>query len=190
MNAVQEAPTPQPVAITVDQFRLLDENGAFDQFSKTELIEGVIYAMQGQHRPHAYAKSELAFRLREQLRKIGSRLYPIVEGSVEMGRHSVPEPDISITAAPDGEGYMPLSSIALAVEVADSSAAFDLGKKALVYARHGVPEYWVLDIPARAVHQLTGPGAEGYRERKTVPLGGSIASATIQNLVVETDGLA
>jgi hypothetical protein len=59
MNAVQQTRTPQPVAITVDQFRLLDENGAFDQFSKTELIEGVIYAMQGQHRPHARVKSGL-----------------------------------------------------------------------------------------------------------------------------------
>ena len=189
MNALQDARIPQPVAITVDQFRLLDDNGAFDQFSKTELIEGVIYAMQGQHRPHARVKTELGYRLREQLRQIGSPLYPLIEGTVEMGLHSAPEPDISLTSAPDGEGYMPLSSIALAVEVADSSASFDLGKKALLYARHAIREYWVVDIPAQAVHQLTEPSGEGYRERKTIALGERIISATIEGLAVETDGL-
>jgi hypothetical protein len=86
MNALHEAGTPQPVLITVDQFELLDRSGAFDQFSKTELIEGVIYAMQGQHRTHAYAKSELAFRLHQQLLATESSLFPIIEGSVEISR--------------------------------------------------------------------------------------------------------
>lgn len=189
MNAIQESRVPQPVAITVDQFRLLDENGAFDRFSKTELIEGVIYAMQGQHRPHARAKTRLAYRLHEQLAVIGSSLFPMIEGTVEMGELSAPEPDISLTSAPEGEGYMPLSSIALAVEVADSSASFDLSKKALLYAQHAIPEYWVVDIPAEAIHQLTRPSSEGYQERKTIPLGERVVSATIEGLAVETDGL-
>jgi Uma2 family endonuclease len=106
-----------------------------------------------------------------------------------MGLHSAPEPDISLTSAPDGEGYMPLSSIALAVEVADSSASFDLGKKAQLYAKNGIPEYWVVEIPANAIHQLTEPTEQGYLERKLVPLGQPIASATIANLIIDTAGL-
>jgi Uma2 family endonuclease len=189
MNALHEVSSPQPVAITVDQFRLLDRNGAFEQFSKTELIEGVIYAMQGQHRPHAYAKTELAFRLREQLKEMGSELTPLVEATVEMGRLNAPEPDISLTSEARGAGYMPLSSVALAVEISDSSAAFDLSKKALLYAQQGIPEYWVVDLPAKVIHQLSSPNEHGYGHRAVVPFGDVIASVTIFGLTVPTHDL-
>ncbi|HZG47566.1 MAG TPA: Uma2 family endonuclease [Allosphingosinicella sp.] len=189
MNAVQEATTPQPVAITVDQFRLLDENGAFDQFSKTELIEGVIYAMQGQHRPHARAKTRLAVRLHQRLEQINSPLEPLVEASVDMGRLNAPEPDIALTSDPQGQGYVPLSSLALAIEVSDSSAAFDLSKKALLYAQQGIAEYWVVDLPAKVIHQLSQPSEHGYGDRIVVPLGEAITSVTIDGLTVSTEGL-
>jgi Uma2 family endonuclease len=36
--------------------------------------------------------------------------------------------------------------VALLVEVADSSLAYDLGEKKAAYARAGIPEYWVVDL--------------------------------------------
>jgi Uma2 family endonuclease len=189
MNALQEVRSPQPVAITVDQFRLLDENGAFEQFSKTELIEGVIYAMQGQHRPHARAKTRLAFRLQQRLVEMNSALEPLIEVTVEMGQLSAPEPDIALTSDPQGTGYVPLSSLALAIEVSDSSAAFDLSKKALLYAQQGIPEYWVVDLPAKVIHQLSRPNDHGYGDRIVVPLGEAITSVTIAGLTLSTEDL-
>jgi Uma2 family endonuclease len=39
--------------------------------------------------------------------------------------------------------------LVLIVEVAESSSRFDLTVKAALYARAGVPEYWVLDVSRR-----------------------------------------
>ncbi len=189
MTVIQPVNVPQPVKLTIEQFELLDRSGAFDRYGKTELIEGVIYAMQGQFRGHSFAKSELAYRLWTALKEMDSTLMPIVEGSVAMPPLSAPEPDISVTAAPRGKGYIPLDSVALAVEVSDSTAAFDLKDKAALYASKGVPEYWVLEIPAATLHQFWSPLAEGYQESRSLPVGERIESITITGLAVESDGL-
>lgn len=189
MTVIQPVNVPQPVKLTIEQFELLDRSGAFDGYAKTELIEGAIYAMQGQFRAHSYAKSELAFRLVAALRAMGSPLMPIIEGTVAMPPLSAPEPDICLTAEPRGKGYIPLHSVALAIEIADSTAMFDLREKAALYAGQGVPEYWVVEIPAAVIHQLWGPSSEGYRESRSVPVGDLAESLTIEGLFVETDGL-
>jgi Uma2 family endonuclease len=189
MTAVQPINVPVPVKLTIEQFVLLDRSGAFDGYAKTELIEGAIYAMQGQFRPHAYAKTELAYRLRQALDALGSALYPIGEATVGMPPVSAPEPDISLTSAPIGEGYVPLDSVALAIEIADSTAAFDLGQKALLYAKHAIPEYWVVEIPAQRIHLFWSPAESGYRESRTVTIGERLESVTIPGLAVETGGL-
>ena len=189
MTVIQPINVPLPVKLTIEQFELLDRSGAFDRYAKTELIEGAIYAMQGQFRPHSFAKSELHFRLRTALNSIGSSLMPIVEGSVAMPPLSAPEPDICVTAAPRGEGYIPLDSVALAVEISDSTAAFDLKEKAALYASKGVPEYWVLEIPAATLHQFWSPAESLYRESRSTPVGERIESITIPGLAVESDGL-
>ncbi len=189
MTVIQPLNVPQPVKLTIEQFQLLDRSGAFDGYAKTELIEGAIYAMQGQFRAHSFAKSQLAYRLYAQLQSMRSPLTPIVEGTVSMPPISAPEPDISITAAPRGEGYIPLDSVALAIEVSDSTAAMDMREKAVLYSRKGVPEYWVLEIPAATLHQFWSPSEQGYQENRSIPIGETIESVTIAGLTVESDGL-
>jgi len=43
----------------------------------------------------------------------------------------------------------PISHVALAVEVADTTLRHDALRKRDLYARAGVPEYWVLDLNGR-----------------------------------------
>lgn len=50
----------------------------------------------------------------------------------------------------------------LAVEVADSSLDYDLHRKSVIYAEHGVRELWVIDAARRVVHVHLGPGQGGY----------------------------
>jgi Uma2 family endonuclease len=52
----------------------------------------------------------------------------------------------------------------LLVEVSDSSLAYDQGIKRALYARHGVAEYWVVDIPGQRVHVYREPTGEGYAQ--------------------------
>jgi Uma2 family endonuclease len=62
----------------------------------------------------------------------------------------------------------------LAVEVADSTLRMDLSKKAELYARAGIPDYWILDVQNRRmiVHREPAAGkyvsVVAYREDESV----------------------
>ena len=95
-----------------------------------------------------------------------------------------PEPDIVVTSAPAGEGLIPLQSVRLIVEVSDSTLAIDTGTKAALYARNGVPEYWVADVAGAAVHQMSQPERGVYGQKRTVAFGQQLTSATIADLAI------
>ena len=59
------------------------------------------------------------------------------------------------------------ADVLLLVEVADCS----LGPQLALYARHGVPEVWIVDLGGRAVEMFRRPGPEGYAERRRVTEG-------------------
>ena len=70
---------------------------------------------------------------------------------------SEPEPDIAIVPAGRYTREHPTTAM-LVIEVARTSLPIDLGTKAEIYAAAEVPEYWVVDIPARTVHVHASPG--------------------------------
>jgi Uma2 family endonuclease len=189
MTVIQPLNVPHRVKLTVEQFEMLHRSGAFNTYGKTELTEGAIYATQGQFRAHSFAKNELTYRLRRALETMGSALLPQSEPTVSMPPVDAPEPDIVITSAPKGDGYTPLDSVALAVGISDSTAATDLGTKVRLYSRHGIPEYWVLEIPAATLHQFWDPSEGGYLQARSISLGEPVESVTLEGLRVETDGL-
>lgn len=131
--------SPLPVKLRVEDYLLLDESGAFEPYQKTELIEGEVYFVNAQHRPHALAKAELYDALRDALRAIGSPLRPLTEASIALSKHDAPEPDIVLTSEPKGEGLIPGASVALVIEISDTTVSGDLKRKAVIYARAGVP---------------------------------------------------
>ncbi len=51
----------------------------------------------------------------------------------------------------------------LVIEVADSSVRYDRTRKLPLYARYGIPEVWLIDIPARAIRVHRAPENGAYR---------------------------
>jgi Uma2 family endonuclease len=169
--------------LTVEEFLLLDREGAFGD-RRTELFEGEVYYMSPKHRPHARAVGDLYFAIRQCLDRSGSGLAVLTDISVRLSDHDVPEPDIAVTDAAEGEGILPLESVRLLAEVADSTLPKDLGLKAALYARAGVPESWVVDVDGCVIHQMWSPEADGYAHRREVAFGERIEAATIEGLAV------
>jgi Uma2 family endonuclease len=167
--------------LTVDEFLLLDREGAFGD-RRTELFEGEVYYMSPKHRPHARAVTELVVALARALE--GSELSVLSDISVRLSDHDVPEPDIAVTDAPEGDGILPLESVKLLIEVADSTLAQDMGLKAALYAGAGVPEYWVVDVNARVIHQMWSPVGEAYAKRREMVFEQEVAAATIPELTI------
>ena len=182
--------TPEKARLRVEDFLLLNDHGAFADYSKTELVEGEIYFMNVQQSRHARIKTQLAFELTIRLRALGSDFQPIVEASTRISDDTLPEPDIVVTSY-KGPHVVPLDTVALLIEVSDSTLDTDLGRKADLYAAAGVPEYWVVDVNENRVLMHANPRSDGsgYDGQLNVPFGQVLQAATIAGLEVETGGL-
>ena len=186
---VQDRPiAPGKYRLRVEDYLTLDASGAFAG-ARTELIEGEVIVMSPQYRPHGMVKMRLYNALHEALIAAGSPLTAVVEFSLTIDGHSLPEPDITLTSEPMGEGAVPLASVALVIEVAGPTLASDLSTKARLYAAAGIPEYWVADVEGKVIHQLWAPDGEAYRQRREVAFGARIEAVTVAGLVVERVGL-
>lgn len=174
--------------LRIEDFLLLDRSGAFDRHAKTELLGGEVLFMNAQHRPHARAKIAMFDAIRDALGR-ASPLTVMVEASVALTDHDAPEPDLVLTTEPEGEGLIPGASVRLVVEVSDATIAADLGRKRAIYAAAAIPEYWVVDVQGRTIHQMWSPAGEVYRDRSEIAFGAPVAARTIAGLTIATKGL-
>jgi Uma2 family endonuclease len=178
----------QTAKLSAADFWLLADAGAFKNFVKTELIEGELLVVNAVHTRHARIHAALTFELGFALRKAGLDLVIYSTPSTELSDDSVPEPDIAVAGATNAKALAG-SGVKLAVEISDSTLDLDMGRKMRLYARHGIPEYWVVDVEGRVLHQMWTPSGETYAEQGEHPFGDKVTAATIQGLSVETDGL-
>lgn len=190
MNAFVILDRPAAVKLTVDNYLLLDRAGALAAYGRTELINGTIYVVSPQHSPHYMLKTRLFRRLADAVDALDLRLETWVEGSIDLRPTSCPEPDIFITRGIPQERITEREIVVLAIEIASTTLAFDLGEKATLYAAHGVPEYCVIDLAGAKVHRMWSPGPDGYAERTTSWMMGRLESATVAGLGIDMDDLA
>ena len=105
-------------------------------------------------------------RLSRQLRRaLDPPLFARDEKPVHIAFDGEPIPDVMFTYQEEYEGRHPYpEDVVLLVEVSDTSAAYDLGEKALLYSQAGISDYWVVLVnePLVVVHREPTP--EGYRQ--------------------------
>jgi Uma2 family endonuclease len=172
MTLADPAAAPARPRLTADDVIALTAAGRLAPEDRVEVIDGDMVRMQAKNFPHERWKQAVAAML---IRGAADDLVVFVEPSVVLGEDLF-EPDVLVVGrsalARQGEGLMRLegADIALLIEIADTSAAFDLGAKARAYARHGVPELWVVEIAAErtVVHQAPAPRG-AWTTRRRVP---------------------
>jgi Uma2 family endonuclease len=175
--------------LTAEDFDVLDRHGAFSAYHKAELIDGDIYFVNAQHRPHGMAKMRLYDALRDVLRDMRSPYRAVCEFTLDLSPVDRPEPDILLTSEPDGDGPVPLRSVPLVIEVSDTTVDADLGTKRVRYALAGIGEYWVVDINDRAIHQMWQPDGGDYRQRRECPFGAALTAMTLPGLTIPASAL-
>ena len=188
MTAHEALTSPHPALLSAKDFWLLAESGAFEQYARSELIEGEIFVVNSQFRRHARFRGRLARAFAEALEGRTDDLDILDECSVAFDDASVPEPDIVLTTDAQGTGPIPIVSVRLIVEVSDTTLSHDLGRKQSLYARHGIAEYWVADLDGGRMLRMWAPEGEGYSRSDEWALGTLVESATIAGLGVETVG--
>lgn len=118
---------------------------------KWELIDGELIDKMGKNRPHVIWGGILYEWL---LSVFGSgRVESEAPSDVaaEDNAYNEPEADLKVLRRPSKEyaSNPQPEDILLIVEISDSTLRFDLSKKAKLYARAAIMEYWVLDIPGK-----------------------------------------
>ncbi|MFM8805701.1 MAG: Uma2 family endonuclease, partial [Planctomycetia bacterium] len=136
---------PSRHLISVDAFHRMGETGILGPEDRVELIEGEIIDMSPIGALHAAIVDVLA---RHFGRRAGDSVFIRCQNPLRLDDISEPEPDISILRPrPDfyTTSHPGPADVLLVIEVADTSLAYDLGTKVPLYARHGIPEVWVID---------------------------------------------
>lgn len=156
---------PPRKQFTRTQFSRLYESGLFETW-RYEPMDGDLIAKTGQNPPHAFAiPLELAWLAGIFKPNLMGVHLPVAASAADR-EHSLTEPDRAALAEwePEFARRHPRGDELLrAVEIADSTAAFDLSRKALLYAAAVVPEYWVLDWQGRRLVAHREPSEAGYR---------------------------
>lgn len=184
---VQNRLAPGKYKLTVEDYEALAATGAFGGM-RTELIDGDIIVMAPEYRPHAFVRDTLAYRLQQQLERLGSDLHAS-SGSVRLADNAMPQPDIVLTSEPMGQGPIPGASVALLVEVSSTTLPADVSVKTRLYAAAAIAEYWIVDVSGRIVLQLWGPEAAEFTDQRVTSFGDDIASTTVSALTISTAGL-
>jgi Uma2 family endonuclease len=112
---------------------------------------------------------------------------PIEAAPAERER-SLPEPDLSVLAEIKNDyakRHPRGNELLLAIEVADTTVRYDATAKRDLYARAGVPEYWVLDIPGRRliVHRRLSQGQ--FEQIETLAESAAVSAGGVQIPVSE-----
>lgn len=170
--------------ITTDVYERMAESGLLPERG-VELIDGLVVTMSPKGDRHRRAANSLNAQFGDQRR--GRYEVNADSLSLRLGPHDEPEPDIALARVtrPSSRERPGPHEIALIVEVADSSLAFDLGEKRAKYARAGIPEYWVVDLQANLVHVFRNPSGDEYFAGHEIAIGETLSPAEYPDVLVE-----
>lgn len=149
-------------AATLAEYHSMIRDGVLDEDDRVELLRGMLVAMTPQGVPHARAIRALTKHFAAAVHDAAEVL---VQLPLTLDGDSEPAPDLALVDPAEAArtDSHPRSAL-LVVEVAGDSLRQDPTVKCEIYARAGVPEYWIVDLEGRCVevHRDPRPGAGTY----------------------------
>jgi Uma2 family endonuclease len=164
--------------------------GILTEDDRVELLEGVIVLMSPQNDPHSHAIEELTDTLVTQV-KGRYRVRPQLP--LTIGDQSEPEPDLAIVPLPvPGTLAGNQRNALLVIEASGESLRKDRLIKARIYARAGIPEYWIVNLEERCVEARRDPDPESgvYRTATQAGSGEELRSSAVAGVVVSVAKLS
>lgn len=169
---------------TVEEYHRLAQSGVLKQDDRVELIRGEIIMMSPIGPRHAFRVSWLTEVLTDRVGKAG-RIW--TQNPVVLEARSEPQPDILVLKRRDERFREHLpdgSDVLLAIEVADTSLAYDRQIKRLLYAEAGVPEYWIVDVNDSILERYSGPRPDGYVHLDRLRSGDSLTLIALPQITI------
>ena len=171
--------------ITVDEYYRMAEVGILPPDARVELIEGEIIDMAPIGTGHGGTVAQLNQLLQTAAR---NRAHVFVQSAVRLSDISEPEPDFALVK-PRADFYKKKhpgpDDTFLIIEVSESSLRYDLQVKAPLYARHGIPEFWVIDLKGRQVRFFRSPESGQYADVTSTGAPGLVAPVALSDVQID-----
>ncbi len=133
--------------------------GIIPEHERFELIGGEVVPMSPKGATHEKVKGRLNWFFQ---RAVPAELDIYQETTLHLSPDTYVEPDFCVFPHDFDLKKLDGSIVKLAVEVADSSFAYDTGRKLSVYAAYGVREVWVVNANTLLTRIHRQLGGEGY----------------------------
>jgi len=192
MNAPMNASVNAPMKrhrLSVSEYYAMARHGILAQDARVELIDGEIIDMAPIGISHASIVSLLTGRL---ARATGDDIVISPQNPVRLSDFSEPQPDLSLLR-PRVDGYPTVhpsaDEVVLMIEVAHSSLAYDRDVKLPLYARHGVPVVWLVDVAAQGLTIHARPDGECYTLVEAVQDLVAVPVGVLDGVTVDLSGL-
>ncbi|MGB8278631.1 MAG: Uma2 family endonuclease [Methylovirgula sp.] len=151
---------------TVAELEQMVQAGIIAEDERIELIDGDIVPMSPKGDHHEVLKVALT---RTWARRLPDDLQLATETTFRLSPDTYLEPDFVFYPTAAGIAGLSASTALLVVEIADSSLAYDLGRKASLYAGFGIAELWVIDAKKLETRVHRDPTPSGYRAILDLP---------------------
>ena len=149
------APAIQTKRWTRQEYDRMAEAGIFSPNERVELLEGEIVTMTSQRSPHSAAIGLADAALRQAF---GSAYWVRIQLPLIVDPNSEPEPDLAVVpGAPREYVHEHPRTALLVMEIADSTLQKDREHKTPIYARAGIPEYWIVNLADRCLEVYRDP---------------------------------
>jgi Uma2 family endonuclease len=159
------------------EYDRLVESGLLDE-SRVELLLGVLIDRSPQGPRHAQTVNRLAERF---IRELPGHVHTRVQSPLAVSDDSEPEPDLAVVPAAYYAVAHPRAAL-LIVEVAETSVVKDRSIKTALYARAGVPELWLVNLPENVIEVHRHPSAGRYADVHTVASDGVLQPEAFPSL--------
>lgn len=173
--------------LSIKEYNAMIKAGILTEDDKVELLEGRIVATSPSGESHAdpiAILNELLVKRLDESRQVRPQL------PVELGERSVPEPDLAIV---NRRGYRDRhpndSDVLVVIEVAVSSTRKDREVKAPIYARAGIPEYWMVLPEQSAIEVYRDPRSGRYTEMRTYFSGETVDSVPAPEVAIKVSDI-
>ncbi len=172
---------------TVDEYHRMAKAGIFHEDDRVELLDGQIVEMTPIGVPHAGCVN----RLTELFSPLAGTIATLsVQNPVILAEHWEPQPDFTVLRyRADGYGARPpqVADVLLVIEVADTSVQSDRRVKIPLYAQAGIPEAWLVNLPADRIEVYRKPTGDKYAEVTSASRGHTLTPLEIPSAALIVD---
>ncbi len=169
---------------TVAEYHRMGEVGLLNEDSRVELIDGEIIEMAPIGSFHGGNVNRF---IRLFSKVVGDKAIVAAQNPVVLSGYAEPQPDLAILRwrADDYEQSNPHpEDVLLLIEVSDSTLRYDRDVKIPLYANHGIPEVWLLDIQQKQLEIYREP-INGVYQQRDCRRAGKIAPIQCPDAVID-----